>query len=70
MLQIIAEWAAVMIAATSALAGLFMFAMSKVIDNGLLQHEIRMIEKLDQRFVLRGEHEDLKSRVRRIESGD
>ena len=70
MLQIIAEWAAVMIAAMSALAGLFMFAMSKVIDNGLLQHEIRMIEKLDQRFVLRGEHEDLKSRVRRIESGD
>ena len=70
MLQVTAEWATVLIAAMSALAGLFMFAMSKVIDNGLLTHEFRMIEKLDQRFVLRGEYEDLKARVRRVENND
>lgn len=69
MLQVTAEWATVLIAAMTALAGLFMFAMSKVIDNGLLQHEIRMIEKLDQRFVLRNEHDELKKRVQRMEDG-
>jgi hypothetical protein len=65
--QITPEWAGVFLAAFSAIAALFMWSMAKTINQGLLEHEIRMMNKFDQRFIQRGEFESLSGRVAHLE---
>ena len=66
-IQITPEWAGVFLAALSAVAALFMWSMAKTINQGLLEHEIRMMNKFDQRFVQRAEWQSLNDRVVRLE---
>ncbi len=66
-IQITPEWAGVFLAALSAIAALFIWSMAKTINQGLLEHEIRMMNKFDQRFVQRAEWQSLNDRVTRLE---
>ena len=66
-IQITPEWAGVFLATFSAISALFIWSMAKTINQGLLEHEIRMMNKFDQRFVHRGEWQSLNDRVARLE---
>ena len=66
-IQITPEWAGVFLAELSAIAALFIWSMAKTINQGLLEHEIRMMNKFDQRFVQRAEWQSLNDRVARLE---
>ena len=67
-IQITPEWAGVFLAALSAIGALFIWSMAKTINQGLLEHEIRMMNKFDQRFVQRAEWQSLNDRVARLEA--